>query len=87
MRAIPFRLHGAYHAAFRLDSPCVPLDLRLGLGRSAGPDRSSLSYEENVLINTACASVRARGDVTYYDCVEQAGCRTAGRIRHPTGPA
>ena len=34
-----------------------------------GPDRSNLSYEENVLINTACASVRVRGDAAYYACV------------------
>ena len=39
------------------------------MAAAPGPDRSSLSYEENVLINTACASVRARGDAAYYACV------------------
>jgi hypothetical protein len=39
------------------------------LAAAPGPDRSNLSYEENVLINTACASVRARGDAAYYGCV------------------
>lgn len=34
-----------------------------------GPDRSNLSYEENVLINTACAKMRPRGDAAYYGCV------------------
>lgn len=36
-----------------------------------GPDRSKLSYDENVLINTVCASSRARGDAVYYDCVNK----------------
>ncbi|HLH92619.1 MAG TPA: hypothetical protein VKX28_29685 [Xanthobacteraceae bacterium] len=34
-----------------------------------GPDRSGLSFDENVLINTACASARPKGDSAYYACV------------------
>ncbi|MGH7126280.1 MAG: hypothetical protein ACREFI_18030, partial [Stellaceae bacterium] len=45
-----------------------------------GPDRSNLSYEENVLINTACASVRARGDGPYYGCVTK---QVAALQAHP----
>lgn len=41
------------------------------LAAAPGPDRSNLSYEENVLINTACASIRARGDSAYYACVSK----------------
>ncbi|HXP75793.1 MAG TPA: trypsin-like peptidase domain-containing protein [Stellaceae bacterium] len=41
------------------------------LAASPGPDRSKLSYEENVLINTACASARPKGDGAYYDCVNK----------------
>jgi S1-C subfamily serine protease len=36
-----------------------------------GPDRSGLSYEENVLINTACSGVRVKGDAPYYACVSK----------------
>ncbi|HLJ20954.1 MAG TPA: serine protease [Stellaceae bacterium] len=50
------------------------------LAASPGPDRSSLSYEENVLINTACASVRARGDAVYYACVSK---QVAALQSHP----
>jgi S1-C subfamily serine protease len=46
-----------------------------------GPDRSKLSYDENVLINTACASVRARGDGPYYDCVNK---QVAALQAHPS---
>ncbi len=45
-----------------------------------GPDRSNLSYEENVLINTACATVRARGDAAYYACVTK---QVAALQAHP----
>lgn len=38
---------------------------------SPGPDRSKLSYDENVLINTACASARPKGDSAYYDCINK----------------
>jgi S1-C subfamily serine protease len=41
------------------------------MAASTGPDRSTLSYEENVLINTACAGARAKGDSAYYDCVNK----------------
>jgi len=47
---------------------------------SPGPDRSGLSYEENVLINTACASVRVRGDAAYYACVTK---QVAALQAHP----
>jgi S1-C subfamily serine protease len=47
---------------------------------SPGPDRSNLSYEENVLINTACASMRPRGDGAYYACV---GKQMAALQAHP----
>ena len=50
------------------------------LAAAPGPDRSSLSYEENVLINTACASVRARGDAAYYACVSK---QVAALQAHP----
>ena len=50
------------------------------LAAAPGPDRSGLSYEENVLINTACASVRARGDAAYYGCV---GKQVAALQEHP----
>lgn len=48
---------------------------------SPGPDRSALSYEENVLINTACASTRPRGDSAYYACV---GKQVAALQTHPS---
>ena len=46
-----------------------------------GPDRSNLSYDENVLINTACASMRTRGDGAYYDCVNK---QVAALKAHPS---
>jgi S1-C subfamily serine protease len=46
-----------------------------------GPDRSKLSYDENVLINTACAGSRARGDAVYYDCVNK---QVAALQAHPS---
>src|SRR5215469_883702 len=50
------------------------------IAASPGPDRSSLSYEENVLINTACASTRAKGDAAYYSCVSK---QVAALQAHP----
>ncbi len=47
----------------------------------SGPDRSNLSYEENVLINTACASARPKGDGAYYDCVSK---QVAALQAHPS---
>src|SRR5271169_5574206 len=47
---------------------------------SPGPDRSALSYEENVLINTACASTRPKGDSAYYACVSK---QVAALQAHP----
>ncbi len=41
------------------------------LAAVSSPDRSSLSYEENVLINTACSKLRTRGDAAYYACVSK----------------
>jgi S1-C subfamily serine protease len=46
-----------------------------------GPDRSKLSYDENVLINTACASVRGRGDGAYNACIEK---QVAALQAHPS---
>ena len=46
-----------------------------------GPDRSSLSYEENVLINTACSNLRPRGDSAYYACVSK---QVAALQAHPS---
>jgi S1-C subfamily serine protease len=51
------------------------------MAASSGPDRSSLSYEENVLINTACASVRPKGDAAYNDCVSK---QVAALQAHPS---
>jgi S1-C subfamily serine protease len=51
------------------------------MAASSGPDRSSLSYEENVLINTACASVRPKGDAPYNDCVSK---QVAALQAHPS---
>jgi len=45
-----------------------------------GPDRSNLSYEENVLINTACASTRPKGDSVYYTCITK---QVAALQTHP----
>jgi len=41
------------------------------LALAALPDRSTLSYEENVTINTACAGPLKRGDSAFADCVRQ----------------
>ena len=46
-----------------------------------GPDRSQLSYDENVLINTACAGVRVKGDGPYYDCITK---QVAALQAHPS---
>ena len=46
-----------------------------------GPDRSKLSYDENVLINTACAGSRSRGDGAYYDCISK---QVAALQAHPS---
>jgi S1-C subfamily serine protease len=51
------------------------------MAASPGPDRSKLSYEENVLINTACASARTKGDAVYYDCVNK---QVAALQAHPS---
>jgi S1-C subfamily serine protease len=36
---------------------------------AAAPDRSSLSFEDNVTINTACFTARAKGEGAFQDCV------------------
>src|SRR5262249_31504332 len=41
------------------------------LAPAPAPDRSNLSYEDNVLINTACAGTRTKGDSAYYACVSK----------------
>src|SRR5579862_1632190 len=51
------------------------------MAAAPGPDRSNLSFDENVLINTACAGVRARGDGPYYDCVNK---QVAALQAHPS---
>lgn len=51
------------------------------LALAALPDRSALSYEENVTINTACASALKRGDGAFNDCVS----RQLGQLQaHPS---
>src|SRR5271154_6371750 len=51
------------------------------LALAALPDRSALSYEENVTINTACASALKRGDGAFNDCVS----RQLGQLEtHPS---
>lgn len=41
------------------------------LAVAALPDRSTLSYDENVTINIACAGALKRGDSAFNDCVRQ----------------
>lgn len=41
------------------------------LALAALPDRSALSYEENVTVNTACAGALKRGDGAFNDCVSR----------------
>jgi S1-C subfamily serine protease len=51
----------------------VPALCALLLGTAAiaaEPDRSSLSFEDNVTINTACYSARAKGSGPFVDCVK-----------------
>jgi S1-C subfamily serine protease len=36
---------------------------------AAVPERSTLSYEDNVTINTACFDTRANGEVAFQDCI------------------
>jgi hypothetical protein len=51
------------------------------LGSDPLPDRSGLSYEENVVINTACAALRSAGSDAYYGCVRK---QLAALQGHPT---
>lgn len=51
------------------------------LAVAALPDRSALSYEENVTINTACAGALKRGDSAFADCVKR---QTAELEAHPS---
>lgn len=39
------------------------------LAAEPSPDRSTLSYEENVIINTACAAARRQSNNAFNDCV------------------
>ncbi|HXQ53250.1 MAG TPA: serine protease [Stellaceae bacterium] len=48
---------------------------------AAAPDRSSLSYEDNVSINTACYEARTKGEGAFQSCVQ------AQLIRLQTHPA
>ena len=46
--------------------------LALGSGAAwAAPDRSALSYEENVIINTACGTVAKQNNAAFQSCVLQ----------------
>jgi len=45
------------------------------------PDRSKLSFEENVIINTACSMALRHGDASYHSCVSQ---QIAALQEHPT---
>lgn len=51
------------------------------LAVAALPDRSTLSYEENVTINTACAGALKRGDSAFTDCVNR---QLAELAAHPS---
>jgi S1-C subfamily serine protease len=35
------------------------------------PDRTGLTYDENVIVNTACFKARAKGDSAFNDCVQK----------------
>lgn len=50
-------------------------------GETEGPDRSVLSYDENVVINIACAKAQKLGDDYYRSCVAQ---QIAALKDHPT---
>ncbi|HUH85873.1 MAG TPA: S1C family serine protease [Stellaceae bacterium] len=50
-------------------------------GATEAPDRSVLSYDENVVINTACAKAQKLGDEYYRSCVAQ---QMAALKDHPT---
>ena len=47
----------------------------------AEPDRSTLSYDDNVTINTACYAARIRGDGDFAQCV---GDQVAALKVHPS---
>src|ERR1700728_3675349 len=47
---------------------------------AAAPDRSSLSFEDNVTINTACYAARAKGEGAFQDCVK---AQIAAVAAHP----
>ncbi len=57
----------------------------LGLGEAQAapaPDRSKLSFDENLIINTICGAVRTQGGQSAYDgCVAQ---QIAGLQAHPS---
>jgi hypothetical protein len=45
------------------------------------PDRSGLSYDENVIINSACFKARQKNDGAFNDCVQK---QIAALKAHPT---
>lgn len=51
------------------------------LALAALPDRSALSYDENVTVNTACAGALKRSDSAFADCVRQ---QMAQLEKHPS---
>ena len=48
---------------------------------AAAPDRSHLSFEDNVTINTACFASRAQGESAFQSCVE---AQVAALANHPS---
>ena len=45
------------------------------------PDRSGLSYDENVIVNSACFKARQKNDGAYNDCIQR---QISALKAHPT---
>jgi len=45
------------------------------------PDRSGLSYDENVIVNTVCFKARAKSDAAFNECVQK---QITALQAHPT---
>ena len=69
--------------AFRLLAPAL-VAAALACGSALAdtlPDRSRLSYDENVIINSACFNDSRKGEGPFADCV---GKQLAALVAHPT---
>ena len=64
----------------RLTAALVAAPLLAGAALADPPDRSTLSYEDNVTINTACFAAHAKGEFAYRACV---GTQLAAVASHP----